>query len=169
MLKYGKDKTHPKEGAMPEIQVLVRETAVSRGLHDVIEACIKDLNGSYGNIVARVAEPEFVDYRDGTTSRINISEVANSFVHCVFQVRSRSFLSLRKKKVLLFGITEPEIVFSEDGTISLSDIVCYVKNRTIKEVVEKKISAYATQFHIKRVTFILDTLRSNAERQVEET
>ncbi len=147
-----------KEDAMLEIQVLVRDTAVSRGLQDVIEACIKDLNGSYGNIVARVAEPEFVDYRDGTTSRINISEVTYSFVHCVFQVRSRSFLSLRKKKILLFGVTEPEVVFSEDGTVCLSDIVCYVKNRAIKKVVEKKISEYATQLHIKRVTFVLDTL-----------
>lgn len=142
---------------MPEMEVIVRDSAVSRGLVDVIEECIRKLNGTYGKIITRVAEPQFIDYTDGC-SRVNIAEVTYSYVHCVFQVKNRTLLKWKRGRSLLFGISEPEVIFSEDGTIRLGDMVCYARNNHIKGVVQEQIEAFADRFKIRKITFILDSI-----------
>lgn len=143
----------------PELEVVVRDSAVSRGLACVIEKCINKLNGSYGKIISRVAEPQFIDYTDGYT-RVNISEVTYSYVHCVFQLKGRTVFNWKRKRVLLFGISEPEVIFEESGTLKLSDMVCYVRNSNIKDVVQEEVRIFAETFNIKKITFILDSISS---------
>lgn len=146
---------------MPKVEVVVKDTVISSHLKLCIKKCLSEISAEEdsGKIVTEVIHPEHDRYvTDGVV--FHLSQISYGSVYCVFCMVRYSLFALKKRKELLFAISEPEVVFTESGDIGLSDIVVYAKNESIRKVLVPIIEDFAEYFKIKNIRVVLDTVES---------